>query len=330
MSNVIRIWLIGLSLVLGNQALAAEVAAKPGEVDLEVARTAFQRGVELFHEGNFEAALAEFQKANLNGPSYRILYNIAQAYYELHDYVAALKYFKQYLADGVTEIPAARKAQVEETIGKLQTRIAYLDIEVNLDGAQVSIDDVPVGISPLAGPLAVNPGPRRVVANKAGFLSSTRSLSVAGADRVKIDLQLRSLSPDAAELESPALTTSPSSPKQVSSRSRAPLITGLVVTGACAVTTGVFGWLALKAKDDLNKDLNTYQVAPGRVSDDRSQLRTYALVTDIAAGATLVAGGVTLYLLLTRSSGDKPEVAQPQPSLALTPTLNGVALYGGW
>lgn len=331
MSNAIRICLIALGLVLGNQALAAEPSAKPGnEGNLEVARAAFQRGVELFHEGNFEAAMAEFQKANLNAPSYRILYNIAQTCFELHDYVAALKYYKQYLASGETEIPAARKTQVEETIQKLQTRIAYLEISVNVEGAQVSIDDVPVGVSPLAGPVPVNPGPRRVVANKAGLPSSTRTLTVAGADHVEVDLELQASSRGGAQAESASLATSGPLSHKAGSRSRVPLITGLAVTGACALTTGIFGWLALRAKDDFNRDLDRYGVSPSKVSDDRNRLRNFALVTDIAAGATLVAGGVTLYMLLAHGGSDKAEASRPQPRLALTPTLNGAAVYGSW
>lgn len=332
MNNVIRIWLTVSVLMFGSQALGAESASKPAnEVNLEIARSAFQRGVELFHEGNFEAALAEFQKANQNGPSYRILYNIAQSYFELHDYVAALKYYKQYLTNGAADVPAARKTQVEETITKLENRIATIDISVSVDGAQVSIDDVPVGISPLAGPVPVNPGPRRVTAAKAGLPTASRSLTVAGADRAAVSLDLHASSRKALPLDFATPSTSASTSNSKSTHSRVPLITGLAVTGACAVTTGVFGFLTLGAKKDLDRDLDTFGVSStNRVSNDRSRVRNYALVTDIAAAATLVSAGVTLYMVLVHSGDTRSEVAQPRSRLALTPTLNGVALYGGW
>lgn len=331
MNNVIRIWLAVSVLMFGSQALGAESASKPAnEVNLEIARSAFQRGVELFHEGNFEAALAEFQKANQNGPSYRILYNIAQAYFELHDYVAALKYYKQYLANGAAEVPAARKTQVEETISKLENRIATIDISVSVDGAQVSIDDVPVGISPLAGPVPVNPGPRRVTAAKAGLPTASRSLTVAGADRAAISLDLHATSRKALPADFATPSTSASSAKSKSTHSRVPLITGLAVTGACAVTTGVFGFLTMGAKKDLDRDLDTFAVKSNQVSNDRSRVRNYALVTDIAAAATLVSAGITVYMALAHSGDTPSEVAQPRSRLTLTPTLNGVALYGGW
>lgn len=331
MSNVIRIVLIVLGIMGGGPALGAEATSKPtSDVNLDVARASFQRGVEFFHEGNFQAALAEFQKANFNGPSYRILYNIAQAQYELHDYVAALKSYKQYLANGAAEIPAVRRTQVEETIAKLQTRIAYLEISISVEGAQVSIDDVPIGLSPLTGPVPVNPGPRRVTAAKAGLLPASRTVTVAGADHLEIGLELRAAPRGLPATESAAASTSATPVKPKTAHSRVPLITSLAVTGACAVTTGIFGLLTLRAKNTLDRDIDTFTVSRNRVSQDRSRVRNYALVTDIAAVATLLSGGLSIYLALAHSGDETSQASQPRPRLTVTPTLNGVALYGGF
>jgi hypothetical protein len=330
MNNLIRIWLMGLGFMFASQALAAESAGKSAnDGNLEAARAAFQRGVELFHEGDFTAALLEFQKADRIGPSYRIQYNIAQTYYELHDYVASLKAFKLYLANGEAEIPAARKSQVEDTIQRLQARIASLDISVGVEGALVSLDDVPVGVSPLPGPVPANPGLRRVSAVKAGMPIVSRSVTVSGGDRVEIALDLRGAARSASSTAGVAQSP-PSLPKKAAEHSHTPLILGLVATGACAVTTGIFGWLALRAQSRLDRDLDTYNVSPNDLNVDRSRLRSFALVTDIAAGATLLAGGLSLYLALTGSGDETARVTPPRSRLVLTPTRNGVALQGGW
>jgi hypothetical protein len=331
MSNLAKVCLMLLGLMFGSHALAAEPSGKPAtDGGLDIARAAFQRGVELFHEGNFEAALAEFQKANRVGPSYRILYNIAQTYYELHDYVAALRNYKQYLTDGESELPAARRTQVEETIQKLQSRIATIVISVSVEGAQVSVDDVVVGVSPLTAPVTVNPGLRRVAAARAGMPTVSRSITTAGGDQSEVTLDLRGAGRTpvypASGTSSPPLTV----PAKAAQHSHVPLIVGLTVTGACAVTTGVFGWLALRGQNKYDRDLDTFGISHTQVSDDRSRMRNYALVADIAAAATLAAGGVSLYLALTSPGGDAPQAAQPRPRLAVTPTLNGLALFGGW
>jgi tetratricopeptide (TPR) repeat protein len=331
MSIAIHARLIGLALLFAAPAAAAESLAKPSaESNVETARACFQRGVDFFHEGNFEAALAEFRKANQIAPSYRILYNIAQAYYETHDYVSALKYYKQYLTDGDADVTESRKTAVAETIQKLEARIAYLEIAVNVDGAQVSVDDVPVGISPLAGPISVNPGPRRVSASKTGLPVATRTISAAGSDRLNVALVLRAqpdLRPGAQA--APGQEIAVSAEGGPTSQSRAPLIVALTATGACAVATGVFAWLTVRAKDDFDRDLNSFKVSGSQLNDDRSRLRTFALVTDIVAAATIASGGLSLYFAFTRSSSSS-QSAKQQRFVALTPMPGGVTLSGGW
>jgi hypothetical protein len=319
-------------LVFATSVVAAESGHAPAEGSIEKARASFQQGVDLFHEGNFEAALAEFRKAYATAPSYRILYNIAQAYYEIHDYVNALKTYQQYLTDGGADVPAARRAQVEDASQKLQGRIAYLDILVNISGAEVRVDDVAVGTSPLSGPVAVNPGPRRLSAVKAGLAATAQLITAAGGDHISLALEFPNLAspkkwPNLLQDAEPKGRTSTAAS---TSRSRTPLVVSLVATGACAVTTGVFGWLALRAKSDFDRDLSTFKVSSSQLDSDRSQLRTYARVTDVAMLATLVAAGFSVYFASTRSGEPAPQTAMPRPFVAVGPTLGGMVVRGGW
>ena len=85
MTSPIRAMVIAFVFTSATSAVAAEAPGRTQtEGNVEKARASFQQGVDLFHEGNFEAALAEFRKAYATAPSYRLLYNIAQAYYEIH------------------------------------------------------------------------------------------------------------------------------------------------------------------------------------------------------------------------------------------------------
>jgi hypothetical protein len=333
MNSSLRALVLVCVFLFASSAVAAEPSGRaPTDANVEKARASFQQGVDLFHEGNFEAALAEFRKAYATASSYRLLYNIAQAYYELHDYVNALKTYQQYLADGGAEIVASRRAQVEESVQKLQGRIASLDIQVNAAGAEVRVDDVPVGTSPLPGPVAVNPGPRHLSAVKAGLSVAAKTITVAGGDHVNLALEFSDLNVPKrmpsflqdAEPDSRIRSTASTS------RSRTPLVASLVVTGAGLVTTGIFGWLALSAKHDFDRDLVTFNVSSGQLDSDRSRLRTYALVTDIAGAATLLAAGVSTYFAFSRSSEPAPQTAMPRPYVAIAPTLGGMVVHGGW
>ena len=156
----------------------------------EEARERFGRGVQLFHEGSLEAALAEFQKAHQLAPNYRLHYNIAQVQYELHNFVEALRSFWKYLAQGGNEIPADRRQQVEGEIRKLEKRVGYVTITTNVSGAQISVDGVPMGISPFTAPVLVNPGSRRVSANKAGYLPAVNTVTAAGGEKLSLTLNL--------------------------------------------------------------------------------------------------------------------------------------------
>jgi tetratricopeptide (TPR) repeat protein len=94
----------------------------------EEARMHFRRGVDLFQEGAHRAALVEFERAYQVAPDFRVLYNIAQAKYQVHDYLGATQMFERYLHEGGNAVPAARRNVVEFTLSSLQDRIARLVI----------------------------------------------------------------------------------------------------------------------------------------------------------------------------------------------------------
>ena len=334
---------VAMVLPLGSPVLAAEpqpTSPPANTTTVEQASASFRQGVQLYREGSFEAALAEFKKAYQLRPSYRVLYNIAQTYYELHDYVSASKNIKQYMLDGGSDIDPARRSEVEELNQKLDERIAYLEIITNLDGADIRVDDISSGMSPLRSPLPVNAGPRRVSAVKAGYTVAVRSVTVAGKDRVKVTLDIpepavaRPIDRLSATKPSP-FTTQPS-PTVIESEapthgSRTALVVSLAVTASCAVATGVFGGLALNAKKDFDTQLNAFPGTKAQVDDSRSKMKAYAYVTDGFAAATLVSGVVALYVALTnRSESAQRQVSYVRPSVKLTPTLGGMVLHGAW
>ena len=183
MKTALSIFSLGFLCLASSKAGAQEDA-------IEKARASFFQGVELYKEGSFEAALAEFRRAYETTPVYRVLYNIAQAYFELHDYVNSYANLKEYVQQGGDEISAARRAQVDELSRKLERRIAYLEIVCDASDADIRIDDVSVGKSPLAMAVPVNAGPRRVSAVKLGYPVVARVVTVAGAERAKVKLEI--------------------------------------------------------------------------------------------------------------------------------------------
>jgi tetratricopeptide (TPR) repeat protein len=285
------------------------------------ARERFARGVQLYREGSLEAALAEFEKAAQIAPSYRLQYNIAQVQYELHNYVAAMRAYRRYLAYGGDQIPAARRAKVQSDIAELEGRVAQLTVKTNVPGAVVAIDEIRAGVAPLTRPLWVNPGLRRVSALKPGYLPATVTVTAAGGEQIDLNLELPPLvSPGTArQLGVQATADEPARP-------RVKTWLSLLTTGALAATTGGFALLTRDAKRDFEVQLD--QIPNTRASIENARLRmvTFAAVTDALAVGTLIAGGVAIYMALTEGRPPNPE---PTVSRRTTLQLSLGATPGG-
>src|SRR5262249_58761964 len=102
-------------------------ARPPGEADAH-----FRRGIELYKEGDFPAALIEFRRAYEIDPRYQALYNIGETYFQLNDYANALKTLEKYLHDGGAQVSAGRREEVQKEIEKLRTRVGQLEVSTNV------------------------------------------------------------------------------------------------------------------------------------------------------------------------------------------------------
>src|SRR5262245_36043795 len=89
------------------------------------ARSRFDRGIQLFEEGNAAVALSEFKRAYEIAPHPTVLYNLALAYAALNDSVHALDALDKLLADAgvlsADQIARANKARQEQVqrVGEL-------------------------------------------------------------------------------------------------------------------------------------------------------------------------------------------------------------------
>jgi len=309
----------GLLVLLAITSSSAAVAAAepsapaPSASSTNEARERFQRGVALYREGSFDAALAEFRRAYEIAPNYRILYNLAQVQVERHDSVAALTLFGQYLQQGGNELDAERRAQVERDMQSLRGRVADLTVECNVVGAQLSIDGVEAGTLPLAGPIQVNSGVRQIAVAKPGYQSVSRSLTIAGAQPLRLALTLQPLDGRTAT-GVPAATTPASQTNAQHSQGglSAPFWVSAVATGVFAGAAVTFGVVTANKNQQLDDELNRFPMDPQAVENARQAVKTNALLTDVFTGASIVGAVATVYFGLT-SSGSKES---PPPKAA--------------
>jgi Tfp pilus assembly protein PilF len=306
-------WLIGLLSVMAPMPAHADEGAEVASASLEEAQTRFRRGLELYEENDFRTALVEFQRAYDLAPSFRILYNIAQVQYQLQDYAGALLSFERYLADGGAQIDGLRRREVEKDIERLRVRVATLEIVVVESGAEIHVDDVLVGVTPLASPVVVSAGRRRISARLDGHVAVTRVVDVAGGDTLSLVFDMvESKSPaetlvaveepaTAVVLEpAPAVVMAPEPPLD---DERAVPWVGWAVTGALAAGATVTGVLALRASGDLEDKRSTADVGRTALDDASRETKRWAIATDVLMAGALVAGGLSLYWTLQPERG---------------------------
>jgi hypothetical protein len=273
---------IGILLAANlSSTLALAAPSQPTQSQMDEARRRYARALELSDEGNYDDALLELQRAYALAPTYRLLYNLGVVSVAVHDYVKAIDYYNRYLSEGGADIEAARAAEVQAQLERLRTRIAKVTIDANVAGAEVSVDDVVVGTSPLTSPITVNAGRHKITAVSSGYFPASSVVEVAGNESKKVSLSL--LRPASSPPEKP---------------SRPIVWIGWGVTAALGVGTAVTGVLALNAESDYDKTVGTFGVTDNDVNSAYKKMRTWSITSDVLLGTTVVAAAISLYITI--------------------------------
>lgn len=169
------------------------------------ARERFDRGLGLFDEGRYDAALAEFQRAYELSPSYRILYNLGRVYAETRDSVRAVDALERFLSEGGASIERRRRAEVDALLAEQRARVSRVWVRTNVPDAQISIDgalalaaDGTPLRTPLREPIRVTAGRRLIGARATGHEAAERALELPGGVEETLALELLPLASEHA------------------------------------------------------------------------------------------------------------------------------------
>ncbi len=327
MTSIHRI--VALAGILAVTAPSLPVFAQgaaPTKAQQQEAATRFKKGLELFKDGDYQAALIEFRRANELAPNYNVLYNIGQVYFQLQDYPNALHALEGYLSEGGSSIPSSRHADVQRDIDKLRARVANMEIVATVADADVAIDDISVGKSPLAKPIMVSAGRHKVTISKTGFTPTTKVVEIASGDSLKVPIDPVEqkanvvVVPDPNKPPEPVVVAPAPPPENLPPppppAPRSVPWAGIVVTGGLTIGSVITGVLALGAKSSLQTDLKSPSATRASLDSAHSKMTGLALATDILAGSAIVAFGVTLGVGL---SGPSKKDGAPAPAAAAPP-----------
>jgi len=275
-----------------------DASKAPTPEAVATARSHYNRGIQLYEDGDYKLAVVEFERAYEIAPNYQVLYNIAQVCFQLNNYAKALQAYRLYVTGGGDKIPAARRTEVETAIKQLVARTAKLSIATNVPGAEVSLDDATVGTAPI-NDILVDTGQHRVTAVKAGRNPATKTFVLAAGDQIKVDLDLTEI--PVVKIETPR-------------EKKSYTWIGWVATGVAAAGALTTGILSLFAYTDYRDARNspadisdqTGEIKRAEIDSKQSKTNTLVLTTAIIGGATVVTGAVTLYFTLKESSSSSP------------------------
>jgi tetratricopeptide (TPR) repeat protein len=222
-TTVMRTALLSVLIV---PALSGGSHANAAEVDTKVAaREHFQKGLAAYADERFAEAADEFDAAYKLSPSFKLLYNIGLVDAALGRSVEAVDAFDHYLKQGASAIAPDRRQVVAAEIERQRGRIGSIAIRTFPEGADVRLDGVLVGQTPLSKQVPVNAGKHTVEAILAGHATQARSVSVAGRAEVALEIVLEAVVARAPDRPAPVPERTPAPPAAVVAPPAAPSIT---------------------------------------------------------------------------------------------------------
>jgi tetratricopeptide (TPR) repeat protein len=287
---------------------AASTAPPENEAAVKEAAERYERGLQLYSEGEAALALIEFERAHDLVSDYRVLYNIGQVRIQLGRYASARDALQQYLEQSGDDLPPDRKTAVEADLQMLVGRTAHLKVITNEPGAEIVMDGIVVGQTPMSEPLLVDAGVRAVAVQKQGFQSNSTRISLAGRDERELTLNITKI---------PEVKTEPGRvvvEKRIEREVVRPRQTddtlmwiGWTATGTLALGAGIAGYFGITKANDLESMRTDYGVKPDQLNKTKSQARTLFIIADLAGAAAVVLGSVSLYLTLQPTDSGPPE-----------------------
>lgn len=155
------------------------------------AKSEYEAGRVLFQDGDYSGAALKFGKAFDQSHDPRLLWNVAAAEKNLRHYSKVISALEQYLAEGgdkLTEQDRADAKQLVETVGAF---VGTLELKVDQADADITLDDEPIGKSPLDKPVRLDHGSHVVRVKKPGFDDFTARPKISGGETQTLEVLMK-------------------------------------------------------------------------------------------------------------------------------------------
>ena len=333
---------------------ARPALAQGSGVAADRAEQLFQRARDAVVHNRFQEAYEPVREAWSIRKSYDIAGLLGQTELELHKFRDAA----EHLAFCVRVFPPkegeAKRKRGEGLLAEAKKHVAEVEIGVSQAGAEVLVDGVSVGRSPLEAPVFMEPGKHSVDGKLQGYVAGVATVDGGAGAKQQVTLMLKPVAPVAATTVVPtAVPSSSAMATAAPTASSAPtadagttsgglstktivVATGGVLTVAAAVI-GIVYWRKAASADSDAASLqaqaagvygpspcvtqvgagSSYCVESNSKLDDRNSAHKIETGAFIGAGV-LAAGTVATWFLW-------PHATEQQPGVSLVPYLNSAS-----
>ncbi|HLM75393.1 MAG TPA: hypothetical protein VK459_21925, partial [Polyangiaceae bacterium] len=164
-------------------ALSIGLCPSPALAQVDEYKQRMDKGVKLFQDKNYVAAVVEFEAAYKVRPKASPLINISLCHKGMFNYPKAIAALEQALAKHSDTMDQADIKAAREAIAEMRDLLAYVTLKVDPPTATVTVDDEVLPPGALASPVPLGPGPHRITARAEGYSSAEQSVSVASGEK---------------------------------------------------------------------------------------------------------------------------------------------------
>ncbi len=148
----------------------------------------FDRGLQLFNEGDNAGALAEFKQTYALMPNPIVLFNIGLVYAAMGRPMDAVDALTP-VVDSATLSPEQRE-RAQKTLSDQSARVGRISVTTVPEGARIDVDGVEVARTPLDAPLRVAEGNHVIGAVAEGYAHGRKEILVAGNADASVSFEL--------------------------------------------------------------------------------------------------------------------------------------------
>jgi len=154
------------------------------------ARASYDAARTLLSDGDYAGALLKFEQAYRDAKDARLLWNMASCEEKLRHYSKAMGLLNRYLAESGASATPEDRTEANELIKTLEPFVTKLLVTSDQPDVAITVDDAPVGVTPLSEPIVVDQGPRRIVGKKAGFADAVKEQTLTGGVAASVILTM--------------------------------------------------------------------------------------------------------------------------------------------